>query len=173
MEKGVTKEVSFLCIIIASAITMGVVVAYAMGPERDYKIRDPTYQEALQFIYSDQTDKNQYTENYTCVNFASDFGNNALNKGYRCGRVIIEFQESRHAIVCFNTSDNGLIFIEPQNDEIVTVSIEQPYSGRMILRFSITWPIVSRFPSVLVLPLIFLSLLTTSTVLTVTIYRTK
>jgi len=145
MEKGVTGEVLFLCIVIAGSIIVGAVAAHAIDfyssvePKKDYNIRDPTYEEALQLICSDQTDKNQYNESYTCINFADDFINNALNEGYRCGYVTIEFPEARHAIVCFNTSDNGLIFLEPQNDEIITLTTEQQYLGRMILRFSITW----------------------------------
>jgi len=139
MEKGVTKEASFLFTIIASAIIVGVVTAHALDLKRDYNVRDPTFQEALQFICSDQIDENQYNQSYTCFNFANDFRNNALNEGYRCGYVIIRFPEASHVIVCFNTSDNGLIFIEPQNDEIVTLRIEQSYLGRKILWFSITW----------------------------------
>ena len=139
MEKGVTKEVSFLCTIITSAIIVGVVTAHAINLKRDYNIRDPTYQEALQFICLDPTDKNQYNQSYTCFNFANDFRNNALNEGYRSGYVTIEFPEASHVIVCFNTSDKGLIFIEPQNDEIVTLRTEQSYCGRKILWFSITW----------------------------------
>jgi hypothetical protein len=144
MEKGVIEDVLFLCIIIAGAITIGAVAAHAVDfhssvDSKGYNIRNPTRQEALQFICSDQTDKNQYNKSYTCINFANDFRDNALNEGYRCGYVTIEFPEARHAMVCFNTSDNGLIFIEPQNDEIVTLTTDQQYLGRIILRFSITW----------------------------------
>jgi len=139
MEKGVIERVSFLCMIIASAVIVGVIAARIIDLEKDYNLRDPTYKEAVQFIRSDQTDKNQYNHSYTCINFANDFRNNALNEGYRCGYVSIEFGETSHAIVCFNTSDNSLIFIEPQTDEIVTLTIEQPYLDKMILRFSITW----------------------------------
>ena len=145
MEKGVTEEVLFLCIVIAGAIIVGAVAAQAIDvyssvdPKKDYNIRGPTRQEALQFICSDQTDKNQFNESYTCIKFANDFRNSALNEGYRCGYVTIEFSEARHAMCCFNTSDNGLIFLESQNDEIITLVTEQQYLGRMILRFSITW----------------------------------
>jgi hypothetical protein len=163
MKKGVIQKASLLCIIVAGAIIVGVVVAYAIDLKRYYNLRDPTYQEALQFICSDQTDKNQYNKSYTCVNFANDFIHNALNKGYRCGYVIIEFPETRHAIVCFNTSDKGLIFIEPQNDELVTLTTEQ--------RLSITWRIVSEFPSILVLSLIILPLFMIATRLAATVYR--
>jgi len=173
MEKGVIEKASFLYMIIASAIISGAVVAHAIHLERDCNIRDPTYQEAQQFICLDQTDKNQYNQSYTCINFANDFRNNALNEGYRCGYVTIEFPEARHTIVCFNTSDNGLIFIEPQNDEMVTLTTEQPYLGRMILRFSIIWPIVSEFPSTLVLSLIIFPLFVLATLPAVMICRRK
>ena len=173
MEKGVIGKASFLCIIIADAIIVGVVVAHATDLKRDYKIRDPTYQEALQFVCSDHTDKNQYNQSYTCINFANDFVNNALNEGYRCGYVTIEFPETSHAIVCFNTSDNCLIFIEPQNDKIVTLTTEQPYLGTMIVRFSITWPNTSEFLSILVLSLIILQLFMIATLLAVTLYKRR
>jgi len=173
MEKGVTGKASFLCIIIASAIIVGVVLAHATDLKRDYNIKDPTYQETLQFIRSDQTDKNQYNQSYTCINFAKDFINNALNEGYRCGYVTIQFPKTSHAIVCFNTSDNGLVFIEPQNDKIVTLTTEQPYLGTMIVRFSITWPNASEFLSILFLPLIILQLFMIATLLAVTLYKRR
>jgi len=139
MEKGVTERASFLSMIIVSAVILGVIAARVIDLEKDYNLRDPTYEEAVHFIRSDQTDKNQYNQSYTCINFANDFRNNALNEGYRCGYVAIEFGETSHVMVCFNTSDNGLIFIEPQTDEIVALTTEQPYLGEIILRFSITW----------------------------------
>jgi hypothetical protein len=165
MEKGVIEKASLLCIIIAGAIIVGAIVAYAIDLKRYCNLRDPTYQETLQFIRSDQTDKNQYNKSYTCSNFANDFINNALNEGYRCGYVIIESPETRHAIVCFNTSDNGLIFVEPQNDELVTLTTKQ--------RLSITWRIVSEFPSILVLSLIILPLFMIATRLAATVYKRK
>jgi len=139
MEKGVIERASFLCMIIASAVIVGAIAAHIIDLEKDYNLRDPTYEEAVEFIRSDETDKNQYNQSYTCISFANDFRDNALNAGYRCGYVAIEFGETNHVIVCFNTSDNGLIFIEPQTDEIVTLTTEQPYLGEIIHRFSIAW----------------------------------
>jgi hypothetical protein len=173
MERGVTGKALFLCTVVASAILAGAVVAFALDLRRYSNIRDPTYQEALQFISSDQTDKNQYNQSYTCINFANDFVNNALNQRYRCGFVLIDFPESCHAIACFNTSDRGLIFVEPQTDELVTLSTGQQYTGKTVLRFSITWPIASGFLSVLVLSVIILQSFTITTVLAVTIYKRK
>lgn len=98
-----------------------------------YNIRDPTYAEAVAFIASDQTDKNYWTEDYVCMNFVADFKNNAFNAGFRAGCVYIEFPNNVvHGITCFNTVDNGLIFIETQSDEIVTLTIGDVYYDRTI-----------------------------------------
>lgn len=119
------------------------------GAGTGYNIRDPTYQEMLNFIAWDKTDENEYSENYTCRHFTADVKNHAFEAGYRCGYVSIEFPDIGHAIVCFNTTDHGIIFIEPQNDEIVTLTIGQPYWDRTkyeppdyndtIINFTIIW----------------------------------
>ena len=124
----------------------GYVAGVTDGAGRGYKIRDPTYQEALQFTDSDQTDKNQYNEEtYTCANFAADFKNNAFEGGYRCGYVVIEFPETAHAIVCFNTTNRGLVFIEPQFDSAITLSIGQSYSDLNGYELSISDDTIARF----------------------------
>jgi len=107
--------------------------------ENGWYIRDPTYQEAIAFINSDKTDENEYTDDYVCYDFTADFDDNAAQMGYRCGFVYIEFPDSAHAIACFNTTDNGIIYVEPQNDEIVTIAIGQPYIGHIIIDFGIIW----------------------------------
>lgn len=107
--------------------------------ESGWYIRDPTYDEAIAFTNSDKTDENGYTDDYVCYDFTADFKGNAFQTGYRCGFVYIEFSDSAHAIACFNTTDNGLIYIEPQNDEIVTLTIGQTYLGYIIVDFGIIW----------------------------------
>lgn len=157
--------------IIAVAVIESVFIAYAIDLKRYGNIRNPTYQEALQFISSDQTDKNQYNQSYTCINFATDFVNNAIKEGYGCGYVIIECSETSHAIVCFNTSDNGLIFVEPQNDKLVTLATGQPYLDGNVLSFSITWPIFSEFLFMLVLSLIILPFFMMTLTIADAVYR--
>lgn len=100
---------------------------------------DPTYDEALSFINSDNTDMSQYTQYYVCYDFTADFIGNALQAGYRCGFVYIEFSDSAHAIACFDTTDSGLIYVEPQTDEIVSVSVGQSYGGYTIADMGIIW----------------------------------
>jgi hypothetical protein len=108
------------------------------GTGRGYTIRDPTYKEVMAFIHLDKTDSNEYIEEkYVCTNFAADVKNNAFKNGYRCGYVSVRLAESGHAIVCFNTTDRGLIFIEPQSDEVVTLRIGKPYWDRS--RYSVDY----------------------------------
>ena len=97
------------------------------GAGTGYNIRDPTYREVLDFVFLDRTDRNQYSEDYTCFNFAADFEKNAFQQGYRCGLVYLELKSFAHAIVCFDTTDAGLVFIEPQTDEIVEIAVGQTY----------------------------------------------
>ena len=115
------------CIVL---ILSSAIIAYTSYYSGSRELRDPTYQEALQFIESDQTDQNLYKEEYTCSDFATDFKNNALKAGYRCGYVLVFGPDWNHALNCFNTTDHGLVFIEPQEDEMVTLTIGQPYWDR-------------------------------------------
>jgi hypothetical protein len=127
----------------AEGYQLGYDEGYVQGVEdgagSGWYIRDPTYYEAIAFINSDKTDENGYTDDYVCYDFTADFSSNAFQMGYRCGFVYIEFSDSAHAIVCFNTTDNGLIYIEPQNDEIVTLTIGQTYLDYIIVDFGIIW----------------------------------
>jgi hypothetical protein len=107
--------------------------------ETGYYLRDPTYAEAIEFINFDKTDQNDYTHDYVCYDFTADFSANAVQAGYRCGFVYLIFVDGAHAITCFNTSDQGLIYVEPQNDEVVTVAIGQQYAGYVITDLGIIW----------------------------------
>lgn len=86
-----------------------------------YTIKDPPYRQMMDFIREDRTDKERYIEGeYVCENFSMDVCNNAEEEGIRCAYVSLWFPEGiGHAIVAFNTIDKGLIYIEPQSDELV------------------------------------------------------
>lgn len=76
---------------------------------------DVTYDEILNFISEDQTDKMQYIDHkWNCVNFAQIVHNNAEEKGIRCGLVTISYKDKKtaHALNVFNTTDKGLIYID-------------------------------------------------------------
>ena len=116
---------------------------YAQGADdliqTGYYSADPTYDEAIAFIEADQVDENPYTPEYVCYDFTADLISNAAQEGYKCGFVYIEFNSSAHAIACFNTTDAGLIFVEPQNDQIVDVAVGQFYLSHMITKMGIIW----------------------------------
>jgi len=92
---------------------------------------NPTYSEAQQFVASDKTDSHLYIEgSYTCVNFATDFRNNALRAGYECGYAFVYFPSNQsHVLDCFNTTDRGLVFVEPQWDKFVNITVGKPYQN--------------------------------------------
>ena len=134
-----------------SGYDLGYTEGLSDGAGHGFTVRDPTYQEMLNFITSDQTDKHQYTvPTYVCWNFAADVKNNAFTEGYRCGLVVISFADSSagHSVICFKTIDHGLIFIEPQDDAIASLVIGQHYWDRAkyaptyddtIVSFTIVW----------------------------------
>jgi predicted nuclease with TOPRIM domain len=138
-----TAEVANLESEVIISYDEGYDAGYAQGTEdlieTGYYSMDPTYNETIAFIESDDTDQNDYTSDYVCYDFTADLISNAAQLGYRCGFVYIEFSTSAHAIACFDTIDAGLIFIEPQNDEIVDIAVGQPYLGHTIVKMGIIW----------------------------------
>ena len=104
-------------------VTLATTLASNVSP------KNPTYFEAQQFIASDTTDSHPYIEgSYTCANFAGDFRRNALRAGYQCGYVFAYFPDSQtHVLNCFNTTDKGLVFVEPQWDKFVNITVGESY----------------------------------------------
>jgi hypothetical protein len=94
-------------------------------------LRRPTYLQVQEFIQYDTTDNHCYVNgSYACSNFASDFRTNAARAGYECGLVVVLFVDLKsHELDCFNTTDKGVIFVEPQLDQIVNITIGQPYQA--------------------------------------------
>lgn len=103
------------------------------GAGQGYTIRNPTYAEALAFLRVDRTDRNEYLveestgTGYVCSHYARDVVNNAELAGYRAAFVEIRHPDSGHAIIAFETIDRGLIFFEPQSDEVVEPIIGKRY----------------------------------------------
>jgi flagellar biosynthesis/type III secretory pathway protein FliH len=112
-----------------------------------YYIRDPTSLEALNFIAADRTNNIPYDVNtFNCQDFSATVKRNAFNVGYRAFFVYIDYETTSHSVVAFNTTDKGIIFIEPQFDKIVKVEVGKNYStengfvynpGQVIIRFGL------------------------------------
>ena len=88
-----------------------------------YELHDPTYSEVISFISTDATNSNNYGSGYTCVFFSMDVNNNAEQQGIRCAYVELDFVDSGHAIVAFETTDEGLVYFEPQHDVRANIEI--------------------------------------------------
>lgn len=97
---------------------------------RNETLYNPTYNEVISFLGEDTTDDNiyknwyeaglNYTEYYVCVHFSKDLVHSAFLKRMNCYIVTMLLFDGYdfygHVIVCFNTTDSGIIFVEPQND---------------------------------------------------------
>ena len=94
-----------------------------------YVLRDPSYQEMEDFLALDKTSEQEYVESeYICVDFTAAVKENAAKEGIRCAYVAIEYRGgSGHAIAAFDTTDRGLVFIEPQFNWEVEPEIGKRY----------------------------------------------
>jgi hypothetical protein len=106
-----------------------------------YTIKDPSYSDMLRFLEDDDTDKAEYIEDkYECIEFTTDLCNRAEEKGIRCAYVSVRFPDGRgHAIVAFNTIDKGLIYIEPQYDDLVNIVIGKPFYKCVVPKEGVTY----------------------------------
>lgn len=81
--------------------------------------RSITWAELVQFLASDHTNWHEYDlDTYNCVNYAIDLAAGAKQEMIKTRLVGVDFvgQETGHAFVEFETSDRGIIFVEPQGD---------------------------------------------------------
>jgi len=94
-----------------------------------YQKYNPTYEQAIEFIRNDSTNNNSYLyDKYNCVYFSKDVNNNAEKQNISCAYLRLNLKGNEpHALVAFNTTDKGIIFIEPQTDEIVNLQIGKDY----------------------------------------------
>jgi len=108
--------------------TDGYEVGVEAGLGHGYTLKDPTYEQAIAFVQKDRTDRNRYVEDtYVCSHFARDLCNNAEKAGLRSAFVLLPYPEGGHAIIAFDTVDEGLVFFEPRTDERVRPVVGERY----------------------------------------------
>ena len=80
--------------------------------------KDPTYDQLVNFIKSDETDKIPYSQNYQCDQSARDVHNHAEAAGIRAGYVSIDLTNPNDQQFCdaFQTTDKGLVYIDCTGD---------------------------------------------------------
>jgi len=103
-------------------------------------VKNPTFQELRDFILRDPASRTHFVLNqYECRHFATEVDNNAEAEGLRCGFVLLCFDRGQHAVVAFDTTDRGLVYIEPQTDATIEPKVGSKYQGRKIKEILIAW----------------------------------
>jgi multidrug efflux pump subunit AcrA (membrane-fusion protein) len=105
---------------LGTQVFSGVLPPYNVGYLADLALidnsnaTDCTWEELVDFLREDDTDKNIYIDNvYMCGSYAQDLHNNAEAAGIRAAFVAIHFYEgSPHALNAFKTLDKGLVYID-------------------------------------------------------------
>jgi hypothetical protein len=86
-----------------------------------------------EFLAHDMTDSNPFIRGeYVCFDFSAELNNNAEANGIRAAYVRIRAKEWGHAVVAFETVDRGLVFVEPQSDEDVSLVTGEPYPWQQV-----------------------------------------
>jgi hypothetical protein len=83
-----------------------------------------TWMELVDFLAKDHTNWNPYIPGkYTCLNFSVDLVANAEKQDIKAWVVLTEFSNNSigHAFVGFETTDLGIVYVEPQADDTYQV----------------------------------------------------
>lgn len=96
---------------------------------------NPTLKQVKDFLSLDLTDRHMYKDDFECVDFSDFLVKNMLkNHLYGCAADLWFSNGKGHSIVVVNTSDKGLVWIEPQTDEIIlNLTPGQDYCTRINL----------------------------------------
>lgn len=75
---------------------------------------DPTWDELITFLWKDGTDDHFYMNgSFVCADFAEMLHNNAEVSGIKAAWVSVDFVVGDgHALNAFNTTDNGLVYVD-------------------------------------------------------------
>ena len=110
------------------------------GAGRGVTLRDPTYGEVEDFIECDKTDELRFSpEGYTFLDLAAKFKANAMTAGSRCGLAMLFLDNGIAVVNCFNTTDSGLVYVEPWSDRIFSVKPGEFYGAGKVLKITIIW----------------------------------
>lgn len=94
-------------------------------------VTDPSWDEMIYFLNHNHVNWNDYVakggDRYVCLHFACDVQKAATEQGIRSAFVVIRFPNIGHAIIAFETTDQGLWFFEPQTDLPMKVEIGYEY----------------------------------------------
>lgn len=99
--------------------------------EYNLVLKRPTYEEVITLLEKDLTDKILGN----CLDKAVSLNNAAMEKGIWCQIVLFNYSTGSgggfHAIVAFDTTDKGLIYIEPMADLEVELIMGEDYASQL------------------------------------------
>lgn len=101
---------------------------------------DPTYDQLIAFLKTDETDEEPYTSTYVCSDFARTLHDNAEKNGISAGWV--GAYGCNHAFNVFQTTDEGTVYIDctgvpggaTLQDKQLDVAVGQPLTGEYLFR---------------------------------------
>ncbi|MFC2049741.1 hypothetical protein ACFLTN_00955 [Chloroflexota bacterium] len=92
-----------------------------------------SFEQVMEFIKSDNTDKLEYKEGFNCVDFVFMVVRYAHWNGIIAEPIGITFEDSsKHMILMIPTNDRGTIFIEAMTDNQVEPKIGSMYMGKLV-----------------------------------------
>ena len=109
-------------------------------------LHDPTYLEMRSFLLTDRTSTTVYDlDDNNCMDYSTIVGNNAEAAGIRAAIVLLTYEPllgvetSDHSIIAFDTTDRGLVFVEPQSDETAYPTIGERWQDAIPLPPGYYW----------------------------------
>lgn len=80
------------------------------------------YAEVVAFLKEDKTSDNKFTDDFNCLSFANSLNEGAIKNNIKSGVVSMDLYDTAkskligHAINCFETVDQGIVYFDPQTD---------------------------------------------------------
>jgi len=109
------------------------------------KLYTPTLKILREFINDDNTDGRIYdADTFDCTSFSNMFIDHFRKKGFYSCLVEIDFDDNTaHNLVAVNTSDMGIIYVEPQTDKMFySLNIGDDYCDLVNWDCDASWKIV-------------------------------
>lgn len=103
-------------------------------PPDHIPMHEQTFKDVSGFVADSIISGNTYEEGMNCVDFALLMARDAHWKGIGADVIKIEYvgYELAHAALVFPTSDQGLVFVDPQTDRVIDLRVGGKYAGKTI-----------------------------------------
>ena len=94
--------------------------------KRDYYLlrKNITFKDVRRFLWRDDTDVHGKG---LCYHRAIRMWHNAVEDGLFASPVVLTFPGAGHMIIAFNTTDKGIVYVDPELDVFVNVTLGRDY----------------------------------------------